>query len=235
MFANRAEAGERLADRVLQELAAQAPGGGSGTAPLVLALPRGGVPVALPVARRLNAPLDLVLVRKIGVPGAPELAAGAVMEGAEGPQAVFNDDVLALHGLTPDDLHDSITRLRAEIADRRARYLQGRAPIPVNGRQVVVVDDGIATGATMRAALAGLGGQGAAEVILAVPVAPPAALARLSGVCDRVICLESPLHFQAVGQFYRDFTQVSDDEVIATLQTALPLRDPDDNDRNERK
>lgn len=234
MFANRVEAGERLADRVVQTLAGQEP---EGVASLVLALPRGGVPVALPLARRLNVPLDLVLVRKIGVPDAPELAAGAIMEGAEGPLVVFNDDVLALHGLLRDDLQPSIEQLREEIATRRARYLVGRPPLPVRGRRVILVDDGIATGATVRAALAGLSGQGAAELILAVPVAPPETLARMRTACDRVICLHSPERFLAVGQFYEDFTQVSDQEVAAVMQGEASRRfcEEDDEQAKERK
>ena len=149
LFHDRAEAGASLAEFVA-ELGLDDP--------VVLALPRGGVPVAAPVARRLSAPLDLLMVRKLGMPGHAELAAGAVVEGA-GP--VFNREILAGAGLSETDFRDAVEEKRAEMAARRARYLGGRVPVPVAGRDVVVVDDGIATGATMRAALKGLRARGA--------------------------------------------------------------------------
>lgn len=205
MFRNRTDAGEKLAE-ALAALPL--------TDPLVLALPRGGVPVALPVARRLKAPLDLLLVRKIGLPGHPELAAGALLEGAE---PVFNDEILALHRLSPADFEEAVAGKRAEIATRRALWLAGRAPEPRSGRSLVVVDDGIATGATMRAALRGLADVGAKEIVLAVPVAAAEALAGLRPLCDRAICLQIPLAFYAVGAHYEDFPQVGDDEVARML------------------
>lgn len=201
MFKDRTEAGERLADK-LAELELERP--------VVLALPRGGVPVALPVAKRLGAPLDLLLVRKIGTPANPELAAGAVVEGAE---PVWNRDVLAGYGLSADDLAGAVAQKRREIAQRRLAWLSGRAAVELAGRTAVVVDDGIATGATMRAALAGLAKRGAAEVVLAVPVAPADTLAALSPLVDRVVCLETPAGFFAVGAHYAAFTQVDDAEV----------------------
>jgi len=212
VFNDRDEAGERLAEEL---------SGMDLPDPVVLALPRGGVPVAVPVARRLGAELGLVLVRKIGVPGAPELAAGAVMDGPAGEEIVYNDTVLKMYGLRPEDLADTVARCRAEIADRRQRYLGGRPPPAVTGRTALVVDDGIATGATVRAALKGLRRQNPARLVLAVPVAPEDTLMRLRPLVDDLVCLEVPRHFLAVGQFYRNFAQVGDEAVVAALAPFL--------------
>ncbi len=207
MFQDRTDAGEQLADRLAGE---------DLTDPVVLALPRGGVPVALPIAARLGAPLDLILVRKLGVPGNPELAAGALVEGADAP--VFNPEIMRGLGLQPADFAAEIVAKRREIAARRTMWLQGRAPVPLAGRSVILVDDGIATGATTRAALEGLQGRGAREVVLAVPVAPAEALAALRPLCTRILCLEQPRLFVAVGAHYRDFAQVSDAAVTTLLE-----------------
>ncbi|MCX7889433.1 MAG: phosphoribosyltransferase family protein [Rhodobacteraceae bacterium] len=204
MFRDRAEAGRRLAG-ALAPLALRDP--------VVLALPRGGVPVAAEIAARLKAPLDLILVRKLGVPGQEELAAGAVAEGA----VVFNPGVLAALGRTEADFAAAVAARRAEIERRRALFLGGRAPADVAGRTAIVVDDGIATGATARAALACLRARGAAAVVLAVPVAAPDSLEALAPLADRIVCLERPADFRAVGLHYADFTQVGDEEVIAIL------------------
>lgn len=208
MFANRTEAGNRLAEALARRDLAR---------PVVLALPRGGVPVAMPVAEWLDAPLDLVMVRKIGAPGNPELAAGAVVDGPA-HQVVFNPGVLRALGLTAADFDGAVQEKLAEIEARRKRWLTGRAPVDVAGRSVIVVDDGIATGSTMRAALKGLAGKDAAEVILAIPVAPEDTLAELGGLADHVLCLETPEHFHAVGAHYADFGQVADDTVTALMQ-----------------
>lgn len=210
MFTDRTEAGDRLADALA---------GLDLPEPVVLALPRGGVPVALPVAQRLNAPLDLLLVRKIGTPMNPELAAGAIVEGSE---PVFNRDVMAGYGLTEADLAPSVAQKRAEIAARRTAWLAGRAPVPREGKTLIVVDDGIATGATVRAALTGLAGSGAAAVVLAVPVAPVDTLTALAPLCDRIVCLETPLFFGAVGAHYARFDQVADAAVAALLAGSKP-------------
>lgn len=208
MFADRHAAGLALAETVKALRLKD---------PLVLALPRGGVPVALPVAERLGAPLDVLLVRKIGVPGNPELAAGAVAEGAD-PE--FNRHLLRALGLSRADFAGDLARKREENALRRRLYRAGRDPLPVKGRSVIVVDDGIATGATVKAALASLAKREPAEIILAVPVAPLEAVDELSRLADTVVCLDCSADFRAVGVHYQDFRQVSDGEVAAALAAA---------------
>ncbi len=210
MFANRADAGERLARRLLHL---------KGLRPVVLALPRGGVPVAAPVAAALDAPLDLILVRKLGAPRQPELAAGAVVDG-ERSEIVLNEDVVALHGISQDALRELAARELREIERRRAQYLGDRAPLSVKDRAAIVVDDGVATGATTRAALRAVRKRGPARLVLAVPVAPPDAAAELRSEVDELVCLATPASFGAVGSFYDDFRQVSDDEVVELLARA---------------
>lgn len=207
-FRNRQEAGQALADAVA---ALTLP------APVVLALPRGGVPVAAPVADRLGAPLDLVMVRKIGMPGNPELAAGAVVDGPA-PYRHFNRAIMAHAGLAEDDLAPTVADELGVIARRRAVYLENRAPVFLSGRDVVVVDDGIATGATMRVALMAVRDQGPRSVTVAVPVGAPDVQAEFERLADYVICLLQPQPFFGVGQGYEDFGQTSDDEVVALLQ-----------------
>lgn len=206
-FADREEAGRRLADAMAELDFAD---------PVVLALPRGGVPVAVPVAERLGAPLDLLMVRKIGTPGNPELASGAVVDGPA-HQVVFNREILRHLNLAEADFEDAIAEQLKVIEERRKRYLAGRAPLPVKGRDAIVVDDGIATGATVKAALKGLRAQEPASITLAVPVGPPDTVAELRGMVDRVVCLETPAFFGAVGAFYDRFEQVTDDEVARTM------------------
>ncbi|MCW3782775.1 phosphoribosyltransferase [Defluviimonas salinarum] len=208
MFTDRVEAGRKMAD----EIEALAP-----EMPVVLALPRGGVPVAAEIAARLGAPLGLILVRKIGVPGHEELAAGAV---AEGGAPVFNPDVLASIRRGPEDFADAVAAKRREMAERRRIYLGDRAEPDLAGATAIVVDDGIATGATLRAALGALRAAGPAAIVLAVPVAPEEALAEFAGLADRVICLQTPRPFIAVGAHYRAFPQVADAEVVALLDSA---------------
>ena len=207
-FADREDAGKRLAVAVKRLRL---------TDPVVLALPRGGVPVAAPVAKALGAPLDLVMVRKIGAPGQAELAAGAVVDDAA-HQVVWNESVLRGLGLRPADLQPAVDEQLALTKDRRALYLVGRVPVPVRGRDVVVVDDGIATGATIRAALKGISQAGAASITLAVPVAPSDTLAALKPLVDQVICMTTPEPFHAVGQQYQRFDQVTDTEVVGILR-----------------
>ncbi len=221
MFRDRGEAGERLAE-ALEALFAAEP---SLAPPVVLALPRGGVPVAFAIARRLDAPLDLVLVRKIGAPGQPELAAGAVVDG-DSPELVLNDEVVRHARLGEAELEAAKQRALAEIERRRAFYLGGRAPLPVAGRTAIVVDDGIATGATMRAAVRALRRRGPDSLVLAVPVAARDTIEALRGEADRVVCLDTPDWFRAVGAHYRDFRQTSDEEVKRPLDEARAFGRP---------
>jgi predicted phosphoribosyltransferase len=211
MFVDRLDAGRRLALQLTRF---------KDEHPVVLALPRGGVPVAAEVARALEAPLDLVLVRKIGVPFQPELAAGAVVDGPS-PITVWNDEILMMAGLTREALDGVVRAELAEIQERRTRYLADRQRPQIEGHTAIVVDDGIATGATVRAALRAVRGAGPRRVVLAVPVAPPETIAILEREADEVVCLEMPAELRAIGLHYLDFSQVSDDEVIALLDASV--------------
>jgi putative phosphoribosyl transferase len=213
-FADREAAGEVLAARLHGVLAGADPA----VAPVVLALPRGGVPVALPVARALGVPLDLLLVRKLGAPGQPELALGAVVEGTP-PGLVLNEDIIAALGVPPATIEALRETELAEIARRRARF-RLPPPAPLAGRTVVVIDDGVATGATAGAALRAAQQAGAARVLLAVPViaADVAAAFRAQGI--EVVALWEPTVLGAVGAAYEDFHQLTDEEVLALLRRA---------------
>lgn len=215
VFQDRDEAARRLVPKVKAALRGD-------PHPVIIALPRGGVPLGAVIARALNAPLDVVMLRKIGLPGQPELALAAVTDGAR-PMLQINDDVARAAGLSRADVADLAGPALAEIARRRALWFAGREAVRMAGRAVVVVDDGIATGASMRAALASLRAQGAARLVVAVPLAPQSVLDGLAGLADRVICLERPSPFRAVGAHYADFPQVSDAAVTAAL--ALPDQD----------
>jgi putative phosphoribosyl transferase len=183
---------------------------------VVLALPRGGVPVASEIARALGAPLDIVLVRKIGVPFQRELAVAAVVDGSA-PQIVVNQDVAESAGIERDYIDAQAKQELVEIERRRKAYLQGRASVPVEGRTVILVDDGIATGASVRAALKALRRRNPRALVLAVPVAPFEAIDELRKMVDEVVCLRMPEPFVAIGLHYVDFHQVSDPEVIELL------------------
>ena len=206
-FRNRSEAGKQLAQR----LAAY-----KGQQPVILALPRGGVPVAAEVARALDAPLDLVIVRKIGVPYQPELAMGAVVDG-DTPIIVRNDDVIRLSDVNESEFKAVCDNELAEIERRRQRYLGSRERADVANRVAIIIDDGIATGATIRAALRATRMRHPRKLILAVPVAPPESLPSLREEADDVLCIESHELFGAIGFYYRDFQQVTDEEVIEAL------------------
>jgi predicted phosphoribosyltransferase len=191
------------------------------TDPIVLALPRGGVPVGFEVARALGAPLDVLIVRKLGLPQQPELAIGAI---ASGGVRVLNMDVVKGLGL-PEDMIDEVTRREATELERREKaYRGGAIPPSVVGRSVVLVDDGVATGSTMSAAIAALREQRPHEIIVAVPLAPAETCARLGREADRVVCLESPEPFMAIGLWYASFPQTSDGEVRAYLERAARRR-----------
>ncbi|VFU09989.1 phosphoribosyltransferase [Methylocella tundrae] len=207
LFLDREDAGRQLAEALASYKSKQ---------PVVLALPRGGLPVAAQVASALNAPLDLVLVRKIGVPTQPELAMGAVVDGAA-PIIVRNDDVIRSVGVAGAEFDAACRDELAEIERRRKRYIGKRARAEIAGKTVIVIDDGVATGATMKAALRAIRQRGPAELVLAIPVAPPDAVRELRQEADALICLETPELFGAIGFFYDDFRQVSDGEVIAIL------------------
>ena len=207
-FRNRSDAGRRLANR-LQFL--------SGEDVVVLGLPRGGVPVAAAVARALSAPLDVILVRKLGVPAQPELGLGAI---GESGARVINQEVVRYAHVSEAQIAQVEAKERAEL-QRRAQRFRGDAPhVPLAGRTAMIVDDGIATGSTARAACQVARALGAAAVVLAVPVAPPSADRALRGDADEVICLEMPDRFLAIGEWYEDFAQTSDEEVVALLRAA---------------
>ncbi len=210
-FSNRDEAGRALAARLLT-LHLREP-------IVVIALPRGGVPVAAVVARSLHAALDLLLVRKIGVPGEPELAVAAIAEG-EPPELVIDEEVRRIAAVDATYIQAQVECESQELARRRQAYLSGRPRADVQGCTVIVVDDGIATGTTMRAALRALRRRRPARLVLAVPVAAADTLAVLRHEVDQVVCLAQPEPFRAVGLHYEDFEQVSDDEVIAALNAA---------------
>lgn len=206
-FVDRTDAGRKLAKALASY---------KGQKPIVMALPRGGVPVAAKIAEALNAPLDLILVRKIGVPFQPELAMGAVVDGAA-PLTVRNEEVITLADISEQEFAAARDRELAEIERRRKLYLGDRPHPELAAHTVIVVDDGIATGATTRAALQAMRQCSPSKLVLAVPVAPTDTLRKLSGEADDLVCLEDYEHFGAIGLFYSDFRQVSDAEVIELL------------------
>jgi len=207
-FAHRRDAGRRLAARLASMALPDL---------VVLALPRGGVPVAYEVADALHAPLDVIIVRKLGVPFQPELAMGAI---GEGEVRILNDRVVEMVGVSRDEIASVEARERAELARRASRFRGGRDRVDLTGRTALLVDDGIATGATARVACRVARHQGAARVIFAAPVAPPSAIEEVGEDADEVVVLETPAAFYAIGQFYDDFTQTDDDEVVELLARA---------------
>ncbi len=207
-FKNRSDAGRKLA---------KALAGYKDQQPVILALPRGGVPVAAEVAAALNAPLDLILVRKVGVPFQRELAMGAVVDGGA-PIIVRNEDVIRLAGIDEAEFKAVCDGELAEIERRRQRYLGSREYVDISGRTAIVIDDGVATGATTKAALRATRSRNPKKLVLAVPVAPTDSLAELRGDADDVVCLEDHEFFGAIGIYYADFCQVSDEEVSDILK-----------------
>ncbi len=212
MFRDRVDAGNQLATR-LEHLAT--------SEVVVVGLPRGGVPVAYEVALALGAPLDVILVRKLGVPVQPELAMGAI--GEDGVK-VINHEVVSMARVSDEELAAVETEEGAELVRRSLRYRRGRTRVPLSGRTVVIVDDGIATGSTAKAACEVARAEGARRVILAVPVAPADWTRRLAGAADEFISLAAPEEFSSIGRFYRDFSQTSDEQVIALLDRATAPR-----------
>jgi putative phosphoribosyl transferase len=209
IFRDRTEAGRRLAER-LRHYAGRSD-------VLVLALPRGGVPVAAEVARELGAPLDVFIVRKLGFPGQEELAMGAI---ASGGSRVLNRSLLGRLHVSPEALERVASREMDELERRERVYRGGNAPLPVHGRTVILVDDGLATGATMRVAAAALRGKDPARIIVAVPVAAESSCQDFGDMVEEIVCVETPRSFGAVGQFYEDFSQTSDEEVRRLLEAS---------------
>lgn len=208
MFRDRVEAGQLLAQR-LTHLQNQRP--------VVLGLPRGGVVVAAQIAQQLNAPLDVLVVRKIGAPNQPELAIGAVTDG-EHPAHVLNDELVQMIGVDETYILREVQQQLQEVRARQSRYRHGRPGVSVRGRTAIVVDDGIATGATVRAGLLALRQSEPANLVLAVPVAPGDTLANLSRDVDEIVCFHTPVNFMAVGRFYENFDQTSDEQVMELLE-----------------
>lgn len=210
LFADRREAGRQLAARLVHYREQK---------PVILALPRGGVPVAYEIARGLQAPLDVLLVRKICAPSQPELGIGAVVDGAT-PQLVLNEELAARFGVDADYVAQERLNQMAEIERRRQLYRGDTQALGTAGRLVIVADDGIATGSTVKAALLAVNRTAPAHLVLAVPVAAPDALRVVSPLVNETICLATPEDFEAVGGYYRDFEQTSDEEVIDLLAAA---------------
>ena len=212
MFRNRSEAGSRLAaqlDRYKDR-----------NDVIVLALPRGGVVTGYEIARAIGAPLDVLIVRKIGFPYQPELAAGAV---AETGSVVLNRDIISMGGLSEEAFRPEVDRQKEEIARRIVLYRAGRKLSNLTGKTVILVDDGVATGATMKAAITALKKEHIAKLVVALPVGPPETVEVLRRMVDEFICLETPLYFMAVGAHYGDFTQVTDEEVVKLLQRSTAM------------
>jgi putative phosphoribosyl transferase len=212
-FLDRSDAGRQLARALASETIEQ---------PLVLAIPRGGVPVGAEIAAGLEAELDLLFVRKIGAPWNKEVAIGAVA-GTDKPQTVFNSDIVAASGATQGYIDSEVASQLSEINRQQQTYLGHRKPIAVEGRNVIVTDDGVATGATLAAGLKALRMQGVASITIAIPVAPSEAIELLANSVDRLICLYQPEDFRAVGLHYRHFDQVSDHEVIDALKRNMKI------------
>lgn len=212
MFQDRRHAGQRLAALIGDEAK-------DGQPPVVVGLARGGLPVASEVADRLGAPLDVLVARKLGVPWQPELGMGAI---AEGGGRVLNDALIAELGVDSRAIEEVVQRELQELERRVRKYRGGRPAIPVAGRTAILVDDGLATGYTAWAGIRALRANGAKRVVLAVPVAPRDTVATLSSVADRLVVVEEPDLFMAIGQFYEDFSQTSDEEVLAMLAAHRP-------------
>lgn len=214
MFRDRREAGQKLATE-LEKLGLHQP--------VVLALPRGGVPVAAEVAKALKAPLDLVIVRKVGAPGNPELAVAAIVDGNP-PDIVLNREIVEAYALDDDELRVLIAKERPELERRRLVYRGERPPLSITGKTAIIVDDGVATGTTMKVAIRALKRRSPRAIVVAIPVAPPDTLAELAQEADQVVCLSQPPRFHALGYHYRSFPQLTDDEVTDALVEARQER-----------
>jgi putative phosphoribosyl transferase len=214
MFEDRAQAGRELAAELAWLRLRQ---------PVVLALPRGGVPVAAEVARTLDAPLDIVIVRKVGAPGNPELAAAAIVDG-DPPDVVLNREVIEAFSLGDAQLAEMIKRERPELDRRRAAYRGSRQPLSIADKTAILVDDGAATGTTMKVAIRALKRRSPREIVVALPVAPQDTLAELAQEADRIACISRPARFRALGYHYLRFPQLTDEDVAGVLRTARQQR-----------
>ncbi len=210
MYRDRAHAGRELASELLKLDLPQ---------PVVLALPRGGVPVAAEVAKALHARLDLVIVRKVGAPDNPELAVAAIVDG-DPPEIVLNREIVEAYGLSEADVESLVKSERPELERRRSAYRGEVRAVPVAGRTIVLVDDGAATGTTIKVAVRALKRRSPREIVIALPAAPRDTVEALQQEVDRVVCLQQPAHFRALGYHYLSFPQLTDDEVIADLRDA---------------
>lgn len=210
MFHDRQEAGRELAGELARLGLAD---------PVVLALPRGGAPVAAEIARTLNAPLDLVIVRKVGAPDNSELAVAAIVDGSP-PDIVLNREIIEAYGLDDSELRLLINRERPELERRRLAYRHGRQAKSISGKTAILVDDGAATGTTMKVAIRALRRRSPREIVVALPVAPPDTIVELAREADRVVCLRQPARFRALGFHYQHFPQLTDDQVIAAIRNA---------------
>lgn len=208
MFKDRAEAGRELAARLVAL---------GFYDPVVLALPRGGVPVAAEVAKALDAPLDLIIVRKVGAPGNPELAVAAIVDG-DPPDIVLNREIVEAYRLDDAELAALVRKERPELDRRRIAYRGDRRAVSISGKTAILVDDGAATGTTMKVAIRAMKHRSPRQIVVALPVAPAETVAELSQEADRVVCLSQPARFRALGFHYLSFPQLSDEEVIATLR-----------------
>jgi putative phosphoribosyl transferase len=214
IFADRKAAGEQLAESLVEY---------KDRDPVVLALPRGGVPVGFEVAKALSAPLDVILVRKIGAPGQPELAVGAVVDGGS-PETVINEDVKDPLGIEDSYIEEESARQLVEIQRRRKLYIGGRPRPEIAGKTAIIVDDGIATGATVRAAVHAVRRRSPERLVLAVPVAPPDSVESLRGEVDELVCLHTSTLFGAISMYYRAFPQLDAEEVVSILEKARARR-----------
>ncbi|RUV91833.1 MAG: phosphoribosyltransferase [Mesorhizobium sp.] len=214
MFRDREEAGRKLGAE-LEKLQLENP--------IVLALPRGGVPVAVEIAKALKAPLDLAIVRKVGAPGNPELAAAAIVDG-DPPDVVLNRDVVEAYSLGDDELRVLVAKERPELERRRTAYRGKRAPLEICGKTVIIVDDGAATGTTMKVAIRALKRRSPRQIVVALPVASPETLTDLAYEADWTVCLSEPAHFRALSQNYLKFPQLSDDDVVSIWDEAARVQ-----------
>jgi len=207
MFLDRQEAGSLLAPHLIKYK--------NSPETLVIGLPRGGIICAAEVAKFLNLPLDVITPRKVGSPYNPELALGAVTHTGDG---YFNLDIISQLGVSESFLKQEIEKEKAISLARQKLYRKNKPPLDVRGKTIILVDDGLATGATMKAAIQSMKSQGAKKIIAAIPVSPPDTLEEIRAMCQEVVCLDAPAYFQAVGQFYSNFQQTSDEEVIQLLK-----------------